>query len=131
MKKCITTFIIAITLINSIFGQIPNEMGLPLMHHYTYKEYEGSTQICCEVQDKRGVMYFGDNSDILEFDGKEWKHIQISNNSVVRSLAVDSSGRVYVSATNEFGFLQPDIKGELKYVSLSQKLKQTEQKVGK
>jgi len=67
-------------------------------------------------------MYFGDNMGIIEYDGVVWKRILIANNSLVRSMAIDDSGRIYAGAANEFGFLQPDSHGELKYHSLSQDL---------
>ncbi|GMU88753.1 MAG: hypothetical protein AMXMBFR49_09610 [Chlorobiota bacterium] len=78
------------------------------------------------MQDKRGILYFGINSGILEFDGISWKRYFNSNRSVVRSLALDSLGTIYVGGVNEFGYLKPNRVGELEYFSISQLLPEKE-----
>lgn len=72
-------------------------------------------------------MYFGNAEGILEYDGNIWRLIPVSNNSVVRSIAVDSSGIIYVGAVGEFGFLSPNEKGLMTYHSLVNKLPLDEQ----
>lgn len=64
-------------------------------------------------------MCFG-NTDgyILQFDGVSWRSIPISNGSIVRSFAMDSSGTIYVGGQNEFGYLASDSIGTLHYNSL-------------
>lgn len=93
--------------------------GSPYITNYTSKEIQGGPQIWCWVQDKRGMVYVGDMEGVIEFDGRQWKRIRNSNNSIVRKMAVDSLGRVYVGASDDFGFLQPNNKGEMSYVSIS------------
>ncbi len=63
-------------------------------------------------------MYFGSNNGILEFDGNTWRLIKSPNNSVVRSLCMDSTGRIYAAASSDFGYLTPDSIGQLRFVSL-------------
>jgi len=104
------------------FPQTRIEQGAPFYQHYSQKDYYGSTQIWCSVQDNRGMMYFGDVTGIMGFNGSDWNRIEVSNNSIVRSLAVDKNGRVYVGASNEFGYLQPNKSGNMEYISLSQTL---------
>ncbi len=94
------------------------EQGLPFIRYYAPKEYQGDMQNWAIVQDKRGVLYFGNSFGILEFDGIEWRNIPVSNGSLVRSLAVDSAGVIYVGASNEIGCLVPDSAGQLYYQSL-------------
>ena len=103
------------------FGQIKEE-GIPLLKNYTPKEYNASNQNWAVLQDARGVMYFGNNDGVLEYDGKSWRYIKIPNSSTVRSLAIDGNGFIYVGAQNEFGFLAPDALGQLQYNSLSNQL---------
>ncbi|MGZ3941925.1 MAG: SpoIIE family protein phosphatase [Bacteroidia bacterium] len=67
-------------------------------------------------------MYFGNSSGILQYDGYSWNEIPVKNASVVRSLAIDSDGIIYVGAVGEFGFLTPNSKGELIFQSLVNKL---------
>jgi signal transduction histidine kinase/ligand-binding sensor domain-containing protein len=94
------------------------ETGLPFIENFTPKQYNANTQNWAVVQDKRGVMYFGNNKGVLEYDGVNWRLIPVSNNSIVRSLAIDSAGTIFVGAVGEFGYLAPDITGKLHYVSL-------------
>ena len=60
-------------------------IGIPDIENYSRKDYNASTQNWAIGQDKRGVLFFGNNDGLLEFDGVNWKSIQMPNNSVVRS----------------------------------------------
>lgn len=102
-----------------LFAQ--NEPGAPFIRNYLPKEYKSSSQNWAIIQDNRGVIYFGNSSGILEFDGKKWRLIEVSNKSVVRSLAKDNKGIIYVRASSEFGYLASDASGLLKYISLKMK----------
>ncbi len=100
------------------YGQI-NKNGVPFIRNFTTQEYKAAEQNWAVCMDKRGVVYFGNNNDgVLEFDGTSWNKIPIPNNSIVRSLAVDTAGTIYVGAVGEFGYLAPDIKGKMQYKSL-------------
>ena len=43
--------------------------GFPI-RNYAQKEYNAFMQNWFCVQDKRGVLYFGNSSNVLEYDGK-------------------------------------------------------------
>ncbi len=94
------------------------ETGQPFLKYYSPKDYKSDLSNWCIVQDKRGVMYFGNEKGILEFDGVSWRKIEVPYNSAVRSMAMDSSGVIYVCASSDFGYLAPDSSGKLKYNSL-------------
>ncbi|MGH7450803.1 MAG: hypothetical protein ACRENG_05625, partial [bacterium] len=94
------------------------EIGIPYLRNYAPKEYGADVQNWTIVQDQRGVMYFGNNSGVLEYDGVSWRLIPTANNSAVRSLAVGDDGKIYVGAQSELGYLSPDSVGQLHYVSL-------------
>ena len=96
--------------------------GLPFIRNYERDEFKGGRQTWDIVQDENNLIYFGNNSGILEFDGNSWKLYQVSNRSVVRSVACDDKGRIYAGAYNEFGYLKQMENGSKKYVSLSNKL---------
>jgi len=97
-------------------------IGIPFIRNYTRKDYDAGMQNWAVAQDNRGVMYFGNNNGILEYDGQTWQVYGVPNNSIVRSLACDTNGTVYAGAFNEFGYLYPDSRGRLQYHSLSSKL---------
>jgi signal transduction histidine kinase len=107
--------------INAIgYTQSFPESGSPIIKNYTTNEINGGPQIFCIVQDKRGMVYVGDGSGIIEFNGREWRRIQNNNNSIVRDMAADSLGVIYVGASGDFGYLQPGPRGEMEYISLAQ-----------
>jgi serine phosphatase RsbU (regulator of sigma subunit) len=75
------------------------------------------------VQNKSGVLYFGNAGGLLQYDGVNWSFIPVKNKSLwIESLAVSEDDVIYVGAQNEFGYLSPDESGKLKYVSLSDQL---------
>ena len=84
------------------------EAGVPFFQNFTAKSYEGHQQNWTMLQDDRGVVYIGNLPGILEYDGVRWRSIPLPNASVVRSLAKDSTGTIYVGAHAEFGYLSPD-----------------------
>jgi signal transduction histidine kinase/CheY-like chemotaxis protein/ligand-binding sensor domain-containing protein len=100
------------------WGQTRNEVGRPFMATFTLKDYPGDTQTWAFVQDRRGVIYAGNQPGVLEYDGASWRMIPTANHSFVRSLAIDDSGRIYVGAQSDFGYLAPDATGQLHQVSL-------------
>ena len=94
------------------------EVGTPLVHNYSSKEYEASGQVWASIQDQRGVMYFAiSEGSILEYDGVTWRKILVPS-AVIRSLAVGPDGRIWVGAGRSIGYLAPNAAGELKYVAL-------------
>jgi serine phosphatase RsbU (regulator of sigma subunit)/ligand-binding sensor domain-containing protein len=102
-----------------------NPLGNPIVKNFDPITYRAAEQNWSITQDNRGVMYFGNHAGVLEYDGTSWRMIPISNNSTVRSLGVDDKGRVYVGAVGEFGYLEPDDRGKMKYVSLLPKIDST------
>lgn len=95
-----------------------SESGRPFLKYYSPKDYNAFALNWTIVQDERGLMYFGNASGVLEFDGTFWRKIQVPNSNNVRSLAIGGDGTIYVCASNDFGYLEPDSLGELKYKSL-------------
>lgn len=118
MKKYYVTFAIILVFISS---QSQN-FGKLFIKNYTYKEYNAESQNWAVVQDYRGIMYFGNNVGLLEFDGTEWRTIFVKNNTVVRSLALGKDSIVYVGASNEIGYISPDKNGNMIYFSLFDKI---------
>ncbi|MCK4661512.1 MAG: SpoIIE family protein phosphatase [Bacteroidales bacterium] len=105
-----------------LFGQENIDKGAPFIRNFTEEEYDASSQIWDIIQDNRGVMYFGNIHGVIEYDGKSWRIIETSNNSVVLSFAKNKQGTIFIGASGEFGYLGVKKDGELTYVSLKQKL---------
>ena len=98
--------------------QTASETGVPLITNYLPREYSANVQNWAVIQDNRGVLYFGNVSGVLEYDGVNWRLIRVPND-VVRCLAIDNDGKLYVGGINEIGYLSPDSIGALSYVSLN------------
>ncbi|MBK7105120.1 MAG: response regulator [Ignavibacteriae bacterium] len=105
---------------NSNFSQNFNssKIGQFFVKNFSPNEYNSGFQNWCILQDQKGFMYFGNDSGILEYDGTSWRLIKTSNNSIVRSMCMDSKGRIYVAASSDFGYLDADSIGQLQFVSL-------------
>lgn len=71
------------------------------------------------VQDSRGIVYVGNGSGVLEYDGERWTRIPLANRDVVRSLALAADDRVYVGGYNTVGYLQADAGGHVHIVDLT------------
>ncbi len=114
-------YILLVLLVN--FSIVPthllaqSEKGLLPIFNFSPKTYLADNQNFAVLQDQRGVMYFGNNRGILEYDGVGWTLID-ANESVIRSLAIDNKGRIYVGGIDEFGYLASDSIGNLRYNSL-------------
>jgi diguanylate cyclase (GGDEF)-like protein len=96
----------------------PQELGDPFLRNFSPREYGAFLQNWCIVQDPRGLIYVGNNFGVLEYDGVRWRLIRTEKGTGARSLAVSTTGRIYVGAAGEFGYLAPDAKGEMRFISL-------------
>jgi signal transduction histidine kinase/DNA-binding response OmpR family regulator len=103
--------------------------GLKYFRNYPPGDYIIQPQNWGVVQDRRGIIYAANQGGVLEYDGVSWKRIMIPN-QVVRSLAVDDKGTVYVGGLGELGYLGPDPQGQLKYISLTAHLEEERKNFG-
>ena len=95
--------------------------GLKYYRNYSPEEYRYQPQNWCIIQDRSGIIYTANNGGVMEYDGVSWTLIPVPN-QVVRSLAVDDDGTIFVGGVNELGYLDQDSRGQLKYISLVQRL---------
>ncbi|GAB4132986.1 MAG: hypothetical protein OHK0045_14880 [Raineya sp.] len=100
------------------------QIGLPFFQNFAPKHYQAGGQNFCILQDNRGILYFGNNEGLLEYDGVSWRLIPLPNRSEVHSLAMDETHTIYVGGQKELGYLQADEKGALQYVSLLEKIEE-------
>jgi hypothetical protein len=107
------------------------EIGFPIIHNYTPKEYNGAPQVLSAIQDSRGMMYFGTSTgSVLEYDGVNWRTIPIDKQEPPYDLAIDKNGKIYLAASNELGYLKSDKKGNTLYQTLTQCLPDSAYKIG-
>lgn len=124
--KYITLFLVFIVPL-TLFGQVKS-IGLPKIKNYKRTEYKGGTQNWNIDQDKNGNLYFANNSGLIQFDGSNWHKHSLPDNSAIRSLKIDNSGKIFVGGNDEFGYFKINDKGEFKYFSISKLIPKTKNK---
>lgn len=102
-----------------VFQASSQEAARPFLRNFPPSEYRGNQQNWAVVQDKRGIMYFGNNDGVLEFDGVSWRLTKLP---IVRTVAIDSSGILYVGLENDMGYLKHQTDGSYQYESLKNKI---------
>ncbi|NIJ52936.1 hybrid sensor histidine kinase/response regulator [Dyadobacter arcticus] len=112
-------------LFHAVFAQ---GVGTPLIQHFSPKQYNGHPENWAIVQDKRGVLYIGNQSGVLEYDGSNWKLIEVPG-TAVKAIGVGKDGVVYVGTSTDFGYLLTKPGGQLQYVSLSSRLPLSERSI--
>ncbi|MDP8981107.1 MAG: GAF domain-containing protein [Acidobacteriota bacterium] len=119
-RHCLLALLIARTVLVPAHAQ-QTELGMPVLRNYTAKEIGGATDFWTILQDRQGVLFFGSANAIVEYDGVTWRRIPVPS-SVVRSLAMDAAGKIWVGANATIGYLEPNSTGTLQFVSLLDKI---------
>jgi serine phosphatase RsbU (regulator of sigma subunit)/ligand-binding sensor domain-containing protein len=125
----------------STWGQAQSsfgDLGMPFIRNYSLKEYstkvyshsypKNGAQNFSICQDDKGLLYFANQSGVLQYDGEAWLVIPTKRKTGVISLAIDNQQRVFVGAESEIGYLEPDATCKLVYVSLLDYLSPEERK---
>lgn len=119
--------VVAIQLIGfSLYGQ-ENEMGIPFAQNFPPKSYGYESQNYSITEDANGILYIGNLSGILEYDGYLWRMIPQNG---IPQLAVDSKGCVFVGSYNNFGYLIRNKQDINVFVSLINKLPLRNRNIG-
>lgn len=95
----------------------------PIVRNYSVSDYNAGIQNWSIVQDERGVMYFGNNKGLLEFDGNAWKLHQLPSKGIIRSIYLSEDGRIYVGSYEEFGYFVRTSFNSLEYHSLKSEVR--------
>ncbi|MFN7914411.1 MAG: ATP-binding protein [Vicinamibacterales bacterium] len=106
---------------SSRYARSPEAGGLAL-RTYAPEVYDGGGQNWMTLQDASGILYVAATNGILEYDGVTWRKITTPTRSTVRALAADASGRIYVGAVADLGYLERSATGETRFVSLLDKV---------
>jgi hypothetical protein len=128
MRHALTLFIVlVISGIGNLYAKAGKSDSL-YVKNFTTEDYQAHHQNWAIIQDKRGIMNFGNPSGILEFDGTYWRLIKIPNDLGIYSFAMDNEQRIYVGGQGEIGYLAPDKMGSMQYISLLNRLPENERK---
>lgn len=108
---------------------VSQDIGRYPIVNFHHREYSGHSQSWSITQDKRGLIYIANNVGVIEYDGSEWRHISI-NGALPRCLDVDNTGRIWVGAQDDFGYLASDSCNSLTFYSLSKYLPENYKPIG-
>jgi len=117
--KCSIVFAIVVFPL-LLTAQSNPEKGLPFVTNFAPKMYGSYPQTWSVAQDDKGLMYFGNQGYILQYDGVKWQKINCARTGTVaiRSLSKNKKGIIYYGAIGDFGYLDHDSVGQIKSQSL-------------
>lgn len=95
----------------------------PIARSYSVADYNAGIQNWSATQDERGIMYFGNNKGLLEFDGNNWQLHELPSKGIVRAIYISNDGRIYVGSYEEFGYFERNSLNALVYYSLKSEVK--------
>ena len=117
---CLFIFLLSNVSTGEVLGQLSVVAhSHSFVRNYPKEEYNGANQNWAIAQDEHGVLFFGNTYGLLEFNGADWILHSTPNITFIRSVYVDTDGRIYCGSFEEFGYWQRDSYGELHYTSLS------------
>ncbi len=99
-----------------------NYVTQPFSKYFSPKQYNAGASNWCIASDNRDIMYFGNEQGLLEYDGTSWRGIITPYSADVRTIATDNNGKIYITASSDFGYLKPDSIGQLRFISLKKQL---------
>lgn len=102
----------------SVSGSSLPHLGNPYVQNYTKSAFKAGNQNWAVAQSADGVMYFGNNHGLLSYDGAAWQLHQMPHKIIVRAVATDGQGRVYVGGFGEMGYWSHNSEGIFTYTSL-------------
>jgi len=93
----------------SLFGQSDfriKEIGTPFIENYLPEDYGAHSQIWAISEDSTGLLTFGTQSGLVQFDGAKWSIVGNKINLSYRSTLPYKDGRLYYGHTQGLGFLE-------------------------
>jgi signal transduction histidine kinase/CheY-like chemotaxis protein len=122
-KICVLLLAIffSLTLFPSLLAaQDASEKGLPFVTNFHPNDYHSYSQNWSVIEDSSGLMYFGNQGYLMEYDGVKWKRTLIasSGTTATRALVKNKNGTIYYGSISEFGYLAKDSLGQTKLISL-------------
>lgn len=110
--------VIATVFVVNFNASAQRTIAVPQIINYSNEVYKAGLQNWSVGQDSDGIMYFGNNEGLMTFDGYKWSLFPLPNNTIVRSVAIDNTNRIYVGGQDELGYFEADETGTLRYHSL-------------
>ncbi|WP_375559708.1 SpoIIE family protein phosphatase [Bernardetia sp. OM2101] len=104
--------------------------AMPFTRLYSPKEYQAGIVNMSVKIDNRGIIYFANTKGVLQFDGKNWRTIEVPKVSYIRTLDIDEKNTVFIGAVNQIGKLESDSTGKLEFISFMDLLDSADRNFG-
>lgn len=112
--KSLLTLIYLMFMIFNISAQNTNN-GLPLITNIAPRDYGYESQNYTITQNKDGIIYIGNLSGVVEYDGNFWNLINVKGTPILHT---NPKGNVFVGLFNDFGILKNNAQNKLSFQSL-------------
>ncbi len=131
IPRWLSFLLLAASSCGALSGAVPPRYsGAPIAQVFTEREIPGSPQTRSVLVHPNGLVYVGNTEGLVEYDGATWRVIEGTRGLIVHNVAASPSGRIWYSATGEFGWLTPDSSGTLVAHPLHRRLHPEDQAVG-
>jgi signal transduction histidine kinase/DNA-binding NarL/FixJ family response regulator len=94
-----------------------SELGRPLVRTFTRSDHKAHAQFFAPFQSPEGLMYFGNQLAVMEYDGRTWRVLRVPL-PFTRALARGPGGDLYLGDEEQLGVLARPDSGEPRYTSL-------------
>lgn len=91
--------------------------GYPIMNHFKPRDYNGGSRIYSIVGNNKGLIFAGDKSGVLVFDGESWRKIECGYS--VGSMVKGESNTIYLAGSKGIGLLKADSVNVFRFKSLN------------
>jgi hypothetical protein len=99
-------------------GQLAgSELGRPLVRTYSRNEHKAHAQFWAPFQSPDGLMYFGNQLAVMEYDGRTWRVLKYPL-PFTRAMAPGPNGEIYVGDEDQLGVLAKPDSGPPAFTSL-------------
>lgn len=124
MKKYILAFLISSLSLLAIAQNdlIINTEGMPPITTYVGTDYSGNNQVWDIIQDEHGLIYIATSYGLHEFDGTQWRKIEIAEGVVPRCFVKGQNGKIYLGGIDIIGYLELGKSGLTEFHSIADKL---------
>ena len=106
------------------------ERGFPLVTVFPQEVHKAGPQNFDIAQGNDGILYFGNLHGLVMYDGAWWRLLELPDEQVALSLAVDVTGRLAIGLVNDFGYLAREANGTPMYRSLLDRIPAAQREIG-
>ncbi len=97
---------------------IDAKASIPEIINFSTKDYKGHSINYAIEQDTSGIIYIANAYCVLEYDGRTFRKIPLTQGKSAISLSKNSFGKIFIGSSSEFGCLEKDSTKKTYYKSL-------------